>query len=100
MELLIEDDAELLTDDASELLAEESTELLTEDEAELETDDETELLAEDEVELTVELLTLRSSLNSVKPLGPPQISVELALQGMLQRMSVTGRDFAFSVSPQ
>ncbi|KAF3034405.1 Myotubularin- protein 6 [Didymella heteroderae] len=124
-ELLIESDAELLAErnneplaeEDAEILAEEDVELLMGDEVELETDEETEMLAEDEaallaeneVELTVELivdntleelLALRSSLNSVKPLGPPHISVEFALQGMLQRLSVTGKELAFSTFPQ
>lgn len=66
----------------------------------------TELLAEalgvgvgvaDETE---ELLLLVSSMKSCRPFGPPHISVALPLQGMLQRPSVTGKDFAFRVFPQ
>ena len=62
------------------------------------------LLPEDDVLLAIEEepeeLLLRSSLNSVRPLGPPQVSVLLALHGMLQRPSVTGRELVFNVLPQ
>jgi hypothetical protein len=63
-----------------------------------------ELLVEDVI-LSVtdklkELLLLMLSLNSVRPFGPPHVSVSLALQGMLQRPSVTGREFAFNAFPQ
>jgi hypothetical protein len=68
---------------------------------------EIELLTKDEVKLAVAnelrvllLLLLVSSLNSVRPLGPPHISVLLPLHGMLQRPSVAGKEFAFNVSPQ
>lgn len=101
---MIEDDAELLAEDDAELLDVKDAELLVEEDVELLADEEAELLVEDDVELTVEdeleELLLKSSLNSVKPLPPPQISVVLPLHGMLQRLSVTGRELAFSVFPQ
>ena len=49
---------------------------------------------------TEELLLLVSSMKSWRPFGPPHISVALPLQGMLQRPSVTGNEFAFRVFPQ
>ena len=49
---------------------------------------------------TEELLLLVSSMKSCRPFGPPHISVALPLHGMLQRPSVTGKEFAFRVFPQ
>jgi hypothetical protein len=49
---------------------------------------------------TDELLLLVSSMKSCRPFGPPHISVALPLHGMLQRPSVTGKEFAFRVFPQ
>jgi len=46
------------------------------------------------------LLLLVSSMKSCRPFGPPHISVALPLHGMLQRPSVTGKEFAFRVFPQ
>jgi hypothetical protein len=92
-----------------ELAIEELTteELATEELAteELITEELTELTAEElgvgvGVADDAEELMLVSSMKSVSPLGPPQISVVLPLQGMLQRPSVTGKEFAFSVFPQ
>ena len=46
------------------------------------------------------LLLLKSSMKSVRPFGPPHVSVALPLHGMLQRPSVTGLERAFKVFPQ
>jgi hypothetical protein len=108
-ELLIDEEAELLAGEDAELTAVEDDELLVENDTELLIEDDTKLLLKDEVEMAVELavkdkldelLMLKSILKSVRPLGPPQISVELALQGMLQRLSVTSRELAFNTLPQ
>ncbi|KAJ4985820.1 hypothetical protein SVAN01_08718 [Stagonosporopsis vannaccii] len=90
-ELLVK---ELLLD--SELLL--NAEILLK--SELLIEGEVVLLKKDKLDVEVEEVLSVSSLNRVRPFAPPQVSVTLALHGMLQRPSKTGKDNMLNMFPQ